>query len=194
MSENTKKNDPNTDNVFNLPDEVATEATVGGDEAGDSSMNASSDSIAKLQAENTELRKQYLYLRADFDNYRKQMLKERSDLVKFGSEPILREFLNILDDLERAANSELKPETMESFKNGVTLIVNQFKKVFDRFGVEEVESHGKVFDPQIHEALGSLDSPEFPPNSVTQVYKKAYKLHGKVIRPAQVMVNSSKGE
>src|SRR4051812_15886490 len=75
-----------------------------------------------------ELKKQNLYLRADFDNFRKQTLKERSELLKFGSEPIIREFLSVLDNLERAAETELTPETMATYKNGIEMIVSQFKK------------------------------------------------------------------
>jgi molecular chaperone GrpE len=141
-----------------------------------------------------ELKKEKLYLLADFDNFRKQAIKERSDLIKYGSEPIIREFLTILDNLERAASTELTPETMASYKSGVEMIVSQFKKVLERFGVEELEAQGQVFDPSVHEALSSEENPDHPENTITQVLKKAYKLRGKVIRPAQVVVNTSKSE
>lgn len=148
------------------------------------------DDVTLLKAQVEDLKKEKLYLLADFDNYRKQAIKERSDLIKYGSEPIFREFLTILDNLERAAESELTPETIATYKNGIELIVSQFKKVLERFGVEEVVSHGKPFDPQTHEALSSEHNPDFPPHAITQVFKKAYTLKGKVIRPAQVVVNS----
>jgi molecular chaperone GrpE len=149
--------------------------------------------VEALKAEITELKKEKLYLLADFDNFRKQAIKERSELVKYGSEPILREFLTVLDNLERSAHIDVSPtpETIESYKNGIEMIITQFKKALERFGVEEVESKGQTFDPLLHEAVSSEENPDLPPNSVTQVLSKAYKLKGKVIRPAQVVVNTS---
>jgi molecular chaperone GrpE len=146
----------------------------------------------QLKAELEDQKRQNLYLRADFDNFRKQTIKERSDLLKYGSEPILREFLGVLDNLERAAQTEITPETTDTYKKGVQLIYDQFKKSLERFGVEELDPTGQPFDPTMHEALTSVDDPEKPANTITQVFKKAYKLNGKVIRPAQVVVNTGK--
>ena len=153
--------------------------------------NASAGTDGSVAEQIAELKKQNLYLLADFDNYRKQAIKERSDLVKYGNEPVLRDFLGVLDNLERAAATPVTPETLENYKNGVGMIVSQFKKSLERFGVEEVDPQGQEFDPSIHEALGSDQNPDYPPNTVTQVLKKAFKLRGKVIRPAQVLVNTA---
>jgi molecular chaperone GrpE len=139
----------------------------------------------------SELKKQYLYLRADFENYKKNAIKERSDLIKFGAEPVLREFLSVLDTLERAAEMKVTPDTIDQFKEGIKHLVTQFKKTLERFGVEEVATKGEAFDPNIHEALSSVNDPELAPNAIAEVFRKAYKLHGKVIRPAQVVVNTS---
>src|SRR5438105_2946890 len=80
-----------------------------------------------------DLKRQNLYLRADFDNYRKQTLKERSELIKFGSEPVIREMLGVLDNLERAATTPLTPETMATYKNGIEMIASQLKKGLEKF-------------------------------------------------------------
>ncbi len=141
-----------------------------------------------------EEKKKYLYLRADFDNYRKQSIKERSDLVKYGGEPVIREMLTILDDLERAASSELTADTLANYKNGIDLIVETFKKKLATMGVEAVDSKGQPFDPGIHEALSSINDPNQEPNSVVEVFRKPYRLHGKLIRPGQVVVNTAKKE
>jgi molecular chaperone GrpE len=143
------------------------------------------------RSEIEEQRKQNLYLRADFENFRKQSIKERAELLKYGSEPLIREFLNIYDNLERATSIEVTSENLDSYKNGVSLIVTQFKKALERFGVEEVESLHQPFDPNMHEALTSEEVPELPSGSVTKVFKKGFKLHGKIIRPAQVVVNTA---
>src|SRR4051812_612619 len=100
------------------------------------SNGASESSEAALEA----MKKQYLYLRADFENFRRQSIKERSDLIKFGSEPVIREFLGVLDNLERASETEVTPETLEEFKKGIALIVAQFKKSLEKFGVEVVDA------------------------------------------------------
>ncbi|MCC6276914.1 MAG: nucleotide exchange factor GrpE [Oligoflexia bacterium] len=148
------------------------------------------DELESLKLQIEEHKKQYLYLRADFDNFRKQTIKERSDLMKYGSEPVLREFIAVLDNLERARQTPLTTESIETFKEGLSLISGEFRKVLEKFGVEEVDPKGQIFDPMIHEALTSESNPAVPPNVVTQVFKKAYKLHGRVIRPAQVVVNT----
>ncbi len=153
--------------------------------------NDKDNEIKILKSEVAELKKEKLYLLADFDNFRKQAIKERSELIKYGSEPIVREILTVLDNLERSAHVELTPETIDSYKSGIEMIISQFKKVLERFGVEEVESKGQPFDPLLHEALSSEENPDLPHNTVSEVLKKAYKLKGKVIRPAQVVVNTT---
>jgi molecular chaperone GrpE len=179
------ENDNDENDAYDLDVESGDgEATINDGASGDS--KASPD----LKNEIDELKRQNLYLLADFDNYRKQAIKERSDLAKYGNESIVREFLSVLDNLERAAATELKPETMETYKNGVQMIVAQFKKALEKFGVEEVNPEGQLFDPAMHEALSSSNEPDLPANTVTQVLSKAYKLKGKVIRPAQVVVNT----
>jgi molecular chaperone GrpE len=147
-----------------------------------------------LQEQIEELKKERLYLLADFDNFRKQAIKERSDLVKYGSEPIIREFLTVLDNLERAASTPVTADSVESYKNGIEMIVSQFKKVLEKFGVEEVQALGQSCDPLLHEAVSSVENPDAPPNTVTDVLQRAFKLKGKVIRPAQVVVNTLKSK
>lgn len=153
-----------------------------------------SSELEGLKVAIEEEKKKYLYLRADFDNFRKQAIKERSDLIKFAGEPIIREMLSILDDLERAATSPLSAETLDKYKNGVELIVSTFKKSLERLGVEAVESKGLPFDPAIHEALSSVSDPTKESGSVVEVFRKPYRLHGKLVRPGQVVVNTAKKE
>jgi molecular chaperone GrpE len=109
--------------------------------------------------------------------------------VKFGAEPVLRDFLAVLDTLERAAQMDINKDSVEQYKQGIGHLVSQFKKTMEKFGVEEVDPTGHPFDPNLHEALSSVQVPNVPTNSVAQVFRKAYKLHGKVMRTAQVVVN-----
>lgn len=141
-----------------------------------------------LIALNEKLKNDYLYLRADFDNYRKSVLKDRSDLIKYGSERVFTELLDVLDNFDRALEAKLTPETIENYKTGISLTANELRKVLQKFGVQEVECLGAAFDPNQHEALSSEESAEQPAGHITRVFKKAYKLHDRIIRPAQVVV------
>lgn len=144
--------------------------------------------VERLKAELEKAKNDYLYLRADFDNYRKSVIKERSDLMKYGSERLLGDLLNVLDNFDRALSLEVTPENLNSFKEGMVLTRNEFMKVLTKFGVTPVESEGVPFDPTIHEALSSEETDQVAPGHVARVFKKAYKLHDRLIRPAQVVV------
>ncbi len=143
-----------------------------------------------LGEELAKAKKDYLYLLAEFDNYRRNAVKERSDLLKFGSERFVREFLNVYDNFERALETEVTEENFTSFRDGIGLIQAEMKSLLLRFAVEEVDSIGKPFDPSKHEALGSEPNAELPAGHIARVFKKAYKMHDKLIRPAQVTVTA----
>lgn len=154
----------------------------------DSNANGAGPDTAKLQAELDKAKSDYLYLLAEFDNYRKNAIKERSDLTKYGSERFLREFLNVFDDFERALETEFTPENAQSFRDGVKMIAGELRQLLQRSGVEELKAQGEQFDPFKHEALGSEPRQDVPAGHVATVLKKGYKLHDKLIRPAQVTV------
>jgi molecular chaperone GrpE len=146
---------------------------------------------AQLKAELDKAKSDYLYLLAEFDNYRKNAIKERSEMVKFGSERFIREFLNVFDNFERALENDVTAENLKSFRDGVQMISGELKALLQRFGVEEVKSEGQAFDPAKHEALSSEPREDMPAGHVARVFKKAYKMHDKLIRPAQVTVSTA---
>lgn len=152
---------------------------------GEKSDASSSDDV-KLKAELEKSKSEYLYLLAEFDNYRRNAIKERSELMKFGAEKFIREFLGVLDNFERALESDPKNES--SFREGVQMIASEMKSLLSKFSVEEVKSEGVAFDPTLHEALSSEPRSDMAPGHVARVFKKAYKLHDRLIRPAQVTV------
>lgn len=128
---------------------------------------------------------------AEFDNYRKNAIKERSELSKYGSERFLREFIGLFDNFELALETPTTPENLQSFREGVQMIANEFRSLLQRHGVEEVKSQGEPFDPMKHEALSSEPRADIEPGHVATVFKKGYKLHDKIIRPAQVTVSTA---
>lgn len=175
-----EKNSSENENEFEIE-------SIGSEEvpASNGGKNGGEDT---LRAELEKCKNDFLYLRADFDNYRKGVIKERSDLVKYGSERVFVELLDVLDNFERAISVELTPETIENYKKGIALTANELKKVLSKFGVVEQPSAGCPFDPTLHEALSSEETTEVPAGHIVRVFKKAYKLHDRVIRPAQVVV------
>ena len=191
-----KRNDAKSHELFDAsPDDIEIVGDDNGDESAPQEASAqkhrAGSQNSDLEALNEQLNKikgEYLYLRADFDNYRKQAIKERSDLVKYGAERFVVDLLEVVDNFDRALTTEVNSENYESFKQGMEMIASELSSVLDRHGVEAISSKGKPFDPNVHEALSSEPTKSFPPGHVTQEIKKAYQLHNKLIRPAQVVV------
>jgi molecular chaperone GrpE len=148
--------------------------------------------VANLKKDLERAKNDHLYLMAEFDNYRKRAIKERSDYMKYAAERPLGGILEVLDNFERAIQVEVTPENFESFKKGVELISEELKSTLKKFGVQEVPAEGAKFDPTIHEAIGTEETDSVEPGMVSRVIRKAYKLHDKIIRPAQVMVATEK--
>ena len=148
--------------------------------------------MSDARAEADKFKNEYLYLRAEFENYKKNVIKERSDLRKYGSERVFTDMLNVLDIFETALATPATPENHTNFRKGVEMTANELRSIFTRHGVLEIPAKGVPFDPAMHEALSSEETSESAPGTVTQVFKKPYKLHDRVIRPGQVVVAKAK--
>lgn len=131
-------------------------------------------------------------LAAEFDNYKKRMIREQSQAVALSSKNLIVKLLPIIDDLERALISVDKGEGTESIAEGVKLMHNDIKKLLESEGVEILNPLGEEFDPAEHEAVAKLQSEE-EENCIIDVVQKGYKIKGLIIRPAMVTV-SCKGE
>lgn len=151
-----------------------------------------SEEIKKLQEQAEKYKNDYLYLRAEFDNYRRHVIKERSDLTKYGAEYLVRDLLGVLDNFERALHVKATSENINTYVQGIQLTATELKNVLSKHGVTEVPSEGVAFDPNIHEALTSEPTDRMEPGFVLRCFQKAYKLHEKIIRPAQVVVAKAK--
>ncbi len=141
-----------------------------------------------LQQQVEKFKNEYLYLKAEFENYKRNAIKERSDLLKFGSERLAVEILGVLDNFERALAVKLTAENITTFSKGVEMTAQELKAALNKFGITEVPAEGAPFDPMIHEALSSEETTQFKEGHVARVFKKPYKLHDKIIRPGQVVV------
>ncbi len=150
--------------------------------------SAEDEKIEELKALAEKNLKDFLYLRADFENYKKHAIKERSEYLKYGSERLIVDLLGVLDNFERALETKITQENFANFVKGVEMTGQEFRTVLQKFGVNEIAAQGKAFDPTLHEALGSEESKEVEPGNILRVFKKPYKLHEKMIRPGQVIV------
>ena len=130
----------------------------------------------------------YLYLRAEFENYKRNVIKERSELIKYGNERLLVDLLGVLDNFERALEIKATPENLSTYVKGIEMTAQDFRQALLKNGVTEVASLGAAFDPNMHEALSSEETDDVKPGHISRVFKKAYKLHDRVLRPGQVVV------
>lgn len=144
--------------------------------------------IKALQDQVEKYKNDFLYLRAEFENYKRNAIKERAETLKYGSERLINEILGVVDNFERALQVMVNQDNLNTYTQGVQMTATELKNVLVKNGVTEVQSDGQPFDPNIHEALSSEPTNEVPEGHVYRVFKKAYKLHEKVIRPAQVVV------
>jgi molecular chaperone GrpE len=144
--------------------------------------------IETLKAQLTEKDKKYAYLYADFENFKKRIQKEKSESIKFSVEPVAHELLPIVDNMERALE-HAPPGTDKNLVEGIHMILKQFKTALEKHGVHEVETHQKSFDPNFHEAVSKEDSENHPEGTILKTHFKGYTLHGRLLRPAKVVVS-----
>jgi molecular chaperone GrpE len=127
---------------------------------------------------------------ADLENYKKRAARERQDAIKYATESLMQKLLPVLDNFEAAlaAVQQGNAENTQSLLTGVSMIQQQLKSVLTESGLEEIESHGKPFDPNIHEAVSQAESAEHPEGHVMQQLRKGYRLRERLLRPATVVV------
>lgn len=147
------------------------------------------DDIAKLKTALTELNDKLLRNAAEFDNYKKRTLKEKSDLLKYGSESVLCGVLSVIDDFDRAYKSINESNDIEAVKTGINLIYLKFNEFVLQQGVKEIDADKVEFNTDMHEAVTRFPAPsEEMKGKVIDVIQKGYTLNDKVIRFAKVVV------
>jgi molecular chaperone GrpE len=179
-------NESNGTNFGNTNDENAGQKSTESPKP-ESSANDLSRRIQELEAQLKEKDGKYLYLYAEFENFKKRTIKERSDLIKFGWESVARDLLQTVDNLERAL-SHIPPNTDKVLVEGLNMVLNQFKASMQKQGVQHIESLTKDFDPNLHEAVGQ-EASELPTGMIVKEHARGYTLHGRLLRPAQVIVS-----
>ncbi len=138
----------------------------------------------------TELKDRYLRLSAEFDNYKKRMMREKTDRLKYSNMEFIKDLLPSLDNLERAiAHASDKEIETGSMLEGLEMVYKGLQEIFSNYGVTRIESLGMEFDPSRHQAVGMVESNETPDNHVAEECLTGYFLHDRIIRPTMVRVS-----
>jgi len=157
-----------------------------------SPMEELQEQLKKKDVELVEQKSDFLREKADLENFRKRLVKEKADAVQFANERLLKELVEIDDNMNRALNT---PNTsLESLKEGVEMIQKQFATFLKNQKVEPVEAIGKPFDPSLHEVMTQLELEEHEENTVIQEYSTGYTLNGRILRSAKVVISKKPAE
>ena len=154
----------------------------------DSESKDPSELLKIKEKELTNSKDRFLRLSAEFDNYKKRSRREMDDFKKFAYETIIRELLPVLDSMESALSIS-KDEVCKSIFDGVELTHKEMLRILSKYGVTQIESINKKFDPSYHQAMAQEESNDVPENTVTKEVQKGYLLHHRLLRPAMVMVS-----
>jgi len=161
------------------------EGSVDRVEAGLEEHGAQAAEIAQLKAEKDQLIDRLARLQAEFDNARKREAKERADAREYTVGSTVEPFLGVMDNFQLALKAD---GTVEQLRSGVGFILKQMEDALKGLQVTAVETVGAQFDPRIHEALGSIETAEFPDHQVIEEIRRGYKIRERLLRPAMVKI------
>jgi molecular chaperone GrpE len=147
------------------------------------------EQLENLQAELESVKDQKLRIAAEFDNFRRRSVTEKSNWIKNANERLLLEICDIRDNFERGLEAGKNEKNGESYKKGIELIFQQLENLLKKEGVQKIEAINQEFDPQYHEALAHIPSEE-EENTIVAVIQNGYKLNDKIIRAARVAVSN----
>ncbi|MFO7832017.1 MAG: nucleotide exchange factor GrpE [Desulfuromonadaceae bacterium] len=150
----------------------------------------SSSELSECRDELAKMKDQYLRARADMENYRRRMQREKEEMAKFANEGILKEILPVVDNLDRAiAHAREHGDNESSLLDGVEMTQRQMHKVLEKYNVVPIDALEQPFDSARHEAMGQMERDDCPPNTVVEEMQKGYTLNERLLRPSMVMVS-----
>ena len=191
MSNKEKKQ--NEENAEETVETMEQEATCNEEEQPQEEQEAAEltpeEKIAALEAQLEKEKKEYVFLMAEFDNFRKRTLKDKAEIIKNGAENAMRNILPIIDDFDRALQAANASDNVEALREGVELIYNKFIKYLESNGVKEMVTTGEAFDADVHEAVTTFPAPsEDMKGKIIDTVQKGYSINDKVLRHAKVVV------
>jgi molecular chaperone GrpE len=164
-----------------------------------SGIDMLSAKIVELENNVAQYKDQLLRKAAEFENYKKRIENDSANLIRYANEDLIEKLLPVIDDFDRSfaalksmreTDTEVPAPESESFRKGIELIYNKFKRILELQGIKPLDVVGKPFDPSLHDALMMLPSADHPPYTVLQEVERGYTLNDRVIRHAKVVVSS----
>lgn len=174
------------DNIGEADDENLSAEQIENDEMNE--INKLAAELGETKAQLEKEKKEYLFLMAEFDNFRKRTLKEKSEILKNGAENVLKGLLPIVDDFERGLQAAEESQDASAIRDGMTLIYNNLVKYLETHGVKAMDTNGADFDPDRHEAIAMVASGAEQKGKIIDTLTKGYMLNDKVLRHAKVAV------
>jgi molecular chaperone GrpE len=155
-------------------------------------VTALEEKLSSAQAEANENRDRMLRMAAELDNYKKRAARELDDLKKYATENLIRQLLDVVDNLERAiASADSVNGNEQSLVDGVALTLAEINKILEKHYVSPIQAMGEPFNPAFHQAMCQEESTDQPPNTVVQEFQKGYLIHDRLLRPAMVVVSKA---
>lgn len=186
---NTQKETENSDIQGGQESDSPSDSESSEDVKEDDNPEVCEEESEKLRSELDEYKDKYLRLMAEFDNYRKRVLKEKSELILNGGEKVISSILPVLDDIERAEESMTTIEDLKSFQEGVSLIFEKLKTILEKNGLKKMDTVGEQFNVDFHEAIAMVPGqPDELRGKVIDSVQTGYLLNDKVLRHAKVAV------
>ena len=188
----SNKEESQVEETLNNENEVVADSTENGIEVNDSNEETTEEPISEteqLQQQLEESKKEYMFLMAEFDNFRKRTIREKADIIRNATERAMKDLLPVVDDFERGLAAMAETTDANAVKEGMELIYNKFIKYLEQYGVKAIESTGADFDTELHEAIAMVPSPdESQKGKVIDTIMKGYTINDKVIRHSKVAV------
>jgi molecular chaperone GrpE len=161
------------------------------DEAGPQEAEGSLlEQLQAAQAERDALKQKWLLAVADHDNYRRRMLKESEQERRYAALPLARDLLPALDNLQRALEAARNGGDVAQLSQGVQMVAKQFDDILARHAIVPIGAAGQPFDPNLHQAIQQVPSPDQPPMTVLNELERGFKMHDRVVRPSTVIVSA----
>ncbi|MBE6375924.1 MAG: nucleotide exchange factor GrpE [Lentisphaeria bacterium] len=192
MAENNEKITPAEENMAaeNSADQVNSVLEQGETAAGDAAAAEPVSEVDQLKAQLAEQQAKFLYLQAEYQNFRRRAARDISDARSHAIADTLTPFLSVSDFLGMAQTAAEKTDNLDAIKQGLTMIIAQFDKALEEMSVRKFTSTGEKFDPDLHDAVGREPSDTVPEDVVIREWNCGYKIGEKLLRPARVLVSS----
>ncbi len=156
--------------------------------------NALLDELDKVKTERDEYLSDLKRLQAEFNNFRKRSVKERSEMREYLMQDFITRILGVVENLERAINPDIQAEDLESYRSGVVMVYQQLMGILGEIGLTKIEAKGETFDPNLHEAVSEIETDEHEPGTIINELTPGYKLKDRVIKAPKVQIAKTKGE